>query len=133
MNPNSLLIDRAHAHSIERHRRQMHNLCEGPAGIGPGSRSRGLVPQRELATAIRPTRPAVTICRKTVRASRPRWLRRIASLPGRLWSKLRHRHEQRQAARALYAFNDRMLKDIGISRSDIEYLQQGGETKHIFR
>lgn len=94
---------------------------------------RGLVPQRELATAIRPARPAVTVCRKTVRASRPRWLRRVASLPGRFWSKLRHWHEQWRAARALYAFNDRMLKDIGISRCDIEYLQQGGETKRITR
>lgn len=131
MNPNSLLIDRADAHSIGRHRRQMYNLCEGPAGIGPESRSRG--PQWDRATAVRPTRPAVTVCRKTVRANRPRWIRWVASLPGRLWLKLRHRHEQRQAARALYAFNDRMLKDIGISRSDIEYLQQGGETKHIIR
>ena len=133
MNPNSLLIDRADAQSIGRHRRQMHNLCEGPAGIGQRSRSRGLVPQWELAMAVRPTRPAVTICRKTVRASRPRWIRWAASLPNRLWSKLRHRHEQRQAARALYAFNDHMLKDIGISRGDIEYLQQGGQTKHIIR
>jgi uncharacterized protein YjiS (DUF1127 family) len=45
-----------------------------------------------------------------------------SSLPGRIWAMLkqyRRARKHRRAARALAALNDYMLKDMGISRSEI--------------
>jgi uncharacterized protein YjiS (DUF1127 family) len=124
MKRNYYLLAQVEGHSVERHRGQMPNRWEGP---------RSVLSQRELAIVIRPARPAVVACRTKVRAHRPRWARWAASLPARLWSKLRHAHQQRRASRALNDLNDQLLKDIGISRSDIEYLQHDGETYHSIR
>jgi uncharacterized protein YjiS (DUF1127 family) len=129
----SYFIGQTDIHFAERRQGQMYSPSEGPARIRRGKRSGDLAPRREHAIVIRPTRSAVTTCRKTVRADRPRWIRWVASLPARLWSNLIRGNERRQAGWALYALDDRMLKDIGISRSDIEYLQHGGPTEHIIR
>lgn len=124
MKRNYYLLAEVDGHSVGRRRGQMSNRWEGP---------RSSVSRRELAIVIRPVRPADTARPTAARANRPRWALRVASLAARLWSKLLHGHEQRRASWALNALNDRMLKDIGMSRSDIEYLQQGGETYHTIR
>jgi uncharacterized protein YjiS (DUF1127 family) len=106
---------------------------EGLARIGYASRARGAVSRGELAIVIHPSSPADIVRPSITRADRPGWVLWVASLPARLWSKLFPRHEQRWASWALESLNDNMLKDIGISRADVEYLRYGGETKHVIR
>ena len=88
-------------------------------------------PRRKHAIATRAVRPADLPRAPTGRAGHQRWIARLATLPARLWAKLRLGQERRRAARELAALSDRMLEDIGVSRCDIEYLQQGGQTKHV--
>jgi|SRR5687768_6111021 uncharacterized protein YjiS (DUF1127 family) len=45
---------------------------------------------------------------------------RIASIPARLWSKIRHERKCRRTIAALEALDDQALKDIGVLRYDIE-------------
>jgi uncharacterized protein YjiS (DUF1127 family) len=45
---------------------------------------------------------------------------RIASIPARLWSKIRHERKCRRTIAALEALDDQTLKDIGVLRYDIE-------------
>jgi uncharacterized protein YjiS (DUF1127 family) len=118
------LTERAGAHSAARRRRQ---------NSGPGERPRGPASLRGPAVAVRPIRPAGTVRPEAAQPARPSWMRWVASLSTGLRSKLRRMREQRRAARMLSALNDRMLKDIGISRSELEYLQHGGPTKHMLR
>ena len=42
-----------------------------------------------------------------------------------LFERVRRHYAQRAARRHLYALDDRMLHDIGISRSDIDHLTNG--------
>jgi uncharacterized protein YjiS (DUF1127 family) len=50
----------------------------------------------------------------------PNWSAWITSNLAKLWSRLLHEHESRQVRAALAALDDRTLKDIGISRYEIE-------------
>lgn len=49
------------------------------------------------------------------------------SIFSRLWTSLLRAREQRRARAALRSFDDRMLRDIGISRSEIEQIVRYGE------
>lgn len=55
------------------------------------------------------------------RSARRAW---VATAAARLWSALRRAQQRRQTRRSLQALDDLMLKDIGISRSDIEWLSR---------
>jgi uncharacterized protein YjiS (DUF1127 family) len=55
-----------------------------------------------------------------------RWLDRMRSLPGKLWSWIREANEHRRDAEALEALDERTLKDMGISRGEIGYLVRHG-------
>jgi uncharacterized protein YjiS (DUF1127 family) len=55
-----------------------------------------------------------------------RWSARVSSLPGRLWSRMLDAFERQRATRALEALDDRTLKDMGISRYEIDYLVRHG-------
>jgi len=51
---------------------------------------------------------------------------RTPSLTGRLWSWFLESYEHRRAVRALEALDDRTLKDMGISRYEIDHLVRYG-------
>ena len=57
-----------------------------------------------------------------------RWGGRIGSLPGKIWSWILRVNEHRRDAAALEALDDRMLKDVGISRAEIGYLVRHGRS-----
>lgn len=46
-----------------------------------------------------------------------------------LWSSLRRRYQNRRAIAALAALDDRMLRDIGLFRPDIELAVRHGRSK----
>jgi uncharacterized protein YjiS (DUF1127 family) len=52
----------------------------------------------------------------------------IGSIVAKIRSRIRQRRERRQAAE-LQCFDDRSLRDIGISRCDIEYLMRHGDRR----
>jgi uncharacterized protein YjiS (DUF1127 family) len=54
-------------------------------------------------------------------------IRRFTSRLAALWSRVRRGYEVRRAVARLEALDDRMLKDIGLSRCDIE-TRVGGES-----
>ena len=58
----------------------------------------------------------------------PRWRAGIASLPRKVWSWLLRFNEQRRDTAALEALDDRTLRDMGISRSEIGYLVRHGRS-----
>jgi uncharacterized protein YjiS (DUF1127 family) len=49
----------------------------------------------------------------------------VSALTG-LWSVLERARERRRASAALRSFDDRMLRDIGVSRWEIEYMVRHG-------
>ncbi|MGH6880526.1 MAG: DUF1127 domain-containing protein, partial [Hypericibacter sp.] len=56
---------------------------------------------------------------ETAESDRPSFQARLFSMPGRLWSSLVLGHQNRRAIADLSALDDRMLKDIGVSRGQI--------------
>jgi uncharacterized protein YjiS (DUF1127 family) len=54
------------------------------------------------------------------RADFPSWSAWITSSPAKFWASMRREHERRQARAALAVLDDRMLKDIGVSRHEID-------------
>ena len=50
----------------------------------------------------------------------------ITAIPAGLFSRMLRRNRNRQAVAALRALDDRMLKDIGISRAQIDQVVQHG-------
>jgi uncharacterized protein YjiS (DUF1127 family) len=49
------------------------------------------------------------------------WTSQVASIPVNLWARFVRMRDNRRALAALEALDDRMLKDIGISRQQIAY------------
>ena len=66
--------------------------------------------------------------RKPVRVASAGWIAPISSIVAKIRSRIRQRRERRQAAE-LQCFDDRSLRDIGISRCDIEYLMRHGDRR----
>jgi uncharacterized protein YjiS (DUF1127 family) len=54
------------------------------------------------------------------------WLARMASIPGRLSSRLLRERKIERSRAALYALDDWTLKDIGISRHEIDLVARHG-------
>jgi uncharacterized protein YjiS (DUF1127 family) len=54
-------------------------------------------------------------------------------LAAKLWSKLGRLQQARRARAALRALDDRMLKDIGVSRSEIEWVAEHGAARELLR
>jgi uncharacterized protein YjiS (DUF1127 family) len=52
---------------------------------------------------------------------------RIASALAAWWHELRQRRRQRETAHLLHALSDRTLKDIGITRSEIDSIASAAE------
>jgi uncharacterized protein YjiS (DUF1127 family) len=50
----------------------------------------------------------------------------LISMPARLWTRMAHVHRDRRAVAELQALDDRMLKDIGISRGQILSVVRNG-------
>jgi uncharacterized protein YjiS (DUF1127 family) len=69
----------------------------------------------------RPVAPAARAGR-----SIPAWIASLGSLPGLLWRRLRREREMWQNLAELETLDDRTLKDIGLSRCEIELIA-GGE------
>jgi uncharacterized protein YjiS (DUF1127 family) len=98
-------------------RSDMRSVAAGESGrAGSISLPRQTAPsapavQTESAARPEPTRSAVS----------------IASLIGQFRSRMRGRRERRLAIAELQALDDRSLRDIGISRSDIAYIVRRGD------
>jgi uncharacterized protein YjiS (DUF1127 family) len=63
-----------------------------------------------------------------VRVGSPGWIASISPIVAKIRSQIRQRRERRLAAE-LQCFDDRSLRDIGISRCDIEYLVRHGDRR----
>jgi uncharacterized protein YjiS (DUF1127 family) len=61
---------------------------------------------------------------------RPGWVARAATIFGKLWSGILRKGELRRSRIALQALDDRTLKDIGISRYEIDRVVRYGRQWH---
>ena len=61
-----------------------------------------------------------------VARGRPRAAAMLARAVAALWAWLASARKRRQAVKALQSCDDRMLKDIGLNRSEIEHAVQYG-------
>lgn len=59
----------------------------------------------------------------------PGWLIRLLSWPAQLWTSLDQARRARRDRAVLQGLDDRMLKDIGVSRSEIYYASRHGRHK----
>lgn len=57
------------------------------------------------------------------------WIAPINSIAGRIRSRIRRLRDRRLATAKLQSFDDRSLRDVGIYRSDIEYLVRHGDRR----
>jgi uncharacterized protein YjiS (DUF1127 family) len=57
----------------------------------------------------------------------------LMPIAAKLWSKLVRLQQARRARAALRALDDRMLKDIGVSRSEIEWVAERGAARELLR
>jgi uncharacterized protein YjiS (DUF1127 family) len=57
----------------------------------------------------------------------------IISIVAGLWSALVRLHRAKRARAALEALDDRMLKDIGVSRAEIEWVAEHGDARELLR
>lgn len=57
------------------------------------------------------------------------WLARLLSWPASLWTSLAQARRARRDRHVLQGLDDRMLKDIGVSRSEIFYASRHGRRK----
>jgi len=91
---------------------------DGPGQTQPSPRA------RSSATAV----PAGYIARtEAARTNSPAWGTSVRSLLAGFQSRIRRGHRRRLAIMELRALDDRSLRDIGISRCDIEYLARRGD------
>jgi uncharacterized protein YjiS (DUF1127 family) len=56
----------------------------------------------------------------------PSWAVRLTAAVVRFWTGLRERYDARRAREALTALDDRVLRDMGISRIEIDYVVRHG-------
>jgi uncharacterized protein YjiS (DUF1127 family) len=89
------------------------SLREGSSDV-PWLRARGIQPSGSRSSIRVLARPSVLA-----------WIASLASLPGALWSRVLRDRERRRIGTAWDFVDDRTLRDIGVSRHDIELL--GGE------
>jgi uncharacterized protein YjiS (DUF1127 family) len=64
-----------------------------------------------------------------IEPERPGWTAWILSIPGKLWSTLLLERDVRRSRDALLALDDRTLKDIGLSRSEIDRAARYGRSR----
>ena len=57
-------------------------------------------------------------------AARRRWITSVASFFAELWSRIRHAREIRRIRAVWETIDDRTLRDIGVSRYEIEYARE---------
>jgi len=67
---------------------------------------------------------------EAVHPGQPPW---ILSAAAALWSRLLRIRRTKRARAALHALDDRMLKDIGVSRSEIEWVAEYGTLRAAMR
>lgn len=67
---------------------------------------------------------------ETARPGRPPWILLVAA---KSWSWLLRARRTKRARAALHALDDRMLKDIGVSRSEIEWVAEHGALRAAMR
>lgn len=89
-------------------------------------------PGRVARLEVNPTDPPAPVVASAARARRsvptwlaPTWLATLASLPARLWQRLRREREMWQNRAELQTLDDRTLTDIGLSRMEIEFMLGG--------
>jgi uncharacterized protein YjiS (DUF1127 family) len=63
------------------------------------------------------------------RMASPGWVASISSIVAKIRSRIRRLRDRRLAATELRSFDDRSLRDVGISRCDIEYLVRHGDRR----
>jgi uncharacterized protein YjiS (DUF1127 family) len=66
---------------------------------------------------------------ETARTGSPGRQAWIKSISGNLWSRMLRAHQTRRARAALEVLDDRMLKDIGVSRHEIEQVVRHGRRR----
>jgi uncharacterized protein YjiS (DUF1127 family) len=95
-----------------------------PSGAKPVLRS----PSRQIEfTLVVPVAVEYVVRSEAPGAASPGWSASITSLAGKLWSRARAVRERRLAMAELRSLDDRALRDIGISRCDIEYFARDGD------
>ena len=62
-------------------------------------------------------------------AAHPRRLPWILSVAARVWSRLLRTRQAKRARAALHGLDDRMLKDIGVSRCEIAWVAEHGKPR----
>jgi uncharacterized protein YjiS (DUF1127 family) len=86
-----------------------------------------LVPAPADATAYK--RGVVTYELAVLEADRPNWAIRVWRFVACRWTNWRREQRMRQAVATLAEFDDRSLRDVGISRSEIDYVVRHGRAE----
>jgi uncharacterized protein YjiS (DUF1127 family) len=94
-----------------------------------GTQSRRGIPDRlqNHSSAAAPVEAEYIERPQETRTSSPAWSASIASLVVKFRSRIRHERDRRLAIMELRALDDRTLRDIRISRCDIEYFARHGD------
>jgi uncharacterized protein YjiS (DUF1127 family) len=104
------------------------SVGQGDQGNPSGAKSvRGSPSRRTESTVTFPVAVEHVVRSEAPGAASPGWSASITSLPGKLWSRARAVRDRRLAMAELRSLDDRALRDIGISRCDIEYFAWHGD------